>query len=325
MSAFIKTVQNTAFTHKLWKRHSKILIGVSGGPDSMCLLHVLFVLSKKYDFTLHIAHINYGLRKRDSLLDEELVQKAAIFYNIPLSILRPTITSRKNLEEHLRSIRYEFFENIRKEYDLEYIAVAHNQNDQAETVLLHLMRGSGLTGLSGMRYKNKDIIRPFLNIERSSIIQFAKENNIAYRLDKSNSKNIFSRNKIRNKLIPYLEKNFNPAIRKILAHTAITIGDDYEKLLSLEHHLSLPYQEKEDGLYFSATDFLLLDISMQKLALRRLLKQLHGSIRGITSSHILEMIKLITSTKSKKKYHSFHTLRLSMQGEQVMISKDKLT
>lgn len=322
MSAFIKSIQNTAHQYSLWEQDTKILVAVSGGPDSMCLLHVLIFLSKKYNFTLHVAHINYGIRTKDALLDEELVRSTAYKYDLPISVLRPNFSGSKNIEEQLRIIRYDFFEKIRAEHNLDVIAIAHNQNDQAETLLLNLLRGSGLKGLGAMQHKNHAIIRPLLDVARENIMKYVKYTDIPYRIDKSNHATIFFRNKIRNKLLPYLQKNYNPNIQKTLAQTAIILSDDYTKLTHAETVTYIPYISDNNGIHFDSDDFLLLDNSSQRQFLRDLIQITIGSLNGITLPHIQEITKLISSKKSKTKKHSFRKVIVAVKGSTVTLSKN---
>ena len=227
MAQFVKTIQNFAFLNDLWEKDSKIIVGVSGGSDSVCLLDVLNKLAPKYGFQLHIAHVNYGLRDKASDLDEVFVRKLAAKYELPLSVL---IAKKRqysgNLESNLRKIRYDYFEELRLEIGFDNVAVAHNQDDQAETVLMRIIRGSGLNGLSAMKAKSVKIIRPLLGTSKGDILAYVKENKLKYRTDKSNADIKFLRNSIRHGLLPYLEKNFNPSIKKTLSEWSIAVACD---------------------------------------------------------------------------------------------------
>lgn len=305
MSAFIKTIQNTAHTHKLWSRGSKILVGVSGGPDSVCLLNVLVFLSKKYDWQLHIAHVNYNLRGDDSQEDAIFVQSLAKQYDLPYSVLTPTITEQSNLEERLRDIRYNFFEETRCKHKFDTIAIAHSQDDQAETILMRLIRGSGLAGLRAMQPKTGRIIRPLLETSRADILHYLNEHKLTYRIDQSNTDTRFFRNDIRRNLLPYLQKHYNPAIKEVLANTANIISEDYEVLHTLVESCPLPFSQDNQGVIFQRNDFLALDISMQKMLLRKFLTLTQKDIKGVTSAHIQESLKFISSPQQKIKTLSF--------------------
>lgn len=320
MSAFIKNIQNTAHTYQLWSRGSKILVGVSGGPDSVCLLDVLAFLSKKYDWQLRIAHVNYGLRSDDSNEDEVFVRGLAKQYDIPCSILKPKITRRSNLEESLRDIRYTFFEKTLQKYGLDVVAIAHTLDDQAETVLMRLIRGSGLAGLRAMQPKTGTIIRPFLETTRKDVMLYINKQGLSYRIDSSNEDTRFFRNNIRHKLLPYLQKNFNPAIKEVLANTARIVGEDYDALLSFAELCPITFCQDTKALSFQASDLLTLSMSMQKMVLRNFLTIVQGDVKGIVSAHIDEMLKMIRSNKSKVKTISFQGLVITHKGTRVTLS-----
>lgn len=305
MSAFIKTIQNTAHTHKLWSQGSKILVGVSGGPDSICLLDILVFLSKKYDWQLRIAHVNYGLRGQESKEDARFVRALAKQYHIPCSVLTPTITEQSNLEERLRDIRYDFFETLRKKYHFDNIAIAHSQDDQAETLLMRLLRGSGLAGLRAMQPKIGFIIRPLLETSRTDILQYITQYKLTYRIDQSNTDTKFLRNKIRHDLIPHLQEQYNPAIKEILAKTASIIHEDYALLHSITESCPLSFSQNENIITFERTAFLTIERSMQKMLLRKFFASAQKDIKGITGAHIQETIKFIISPPQKIKTLSF--------------------
>jgi tRNA(Ile)-lysidine synthase len=305
MSTFIKTIQNTAHAHKLWSRGSKILVGVSGGPDSVCLLDILVFLSKKYDWQLRIAHVNYGLRDQESIEDEHFVRALAKRYHIPCSVITPTITEQSNLEERLRDIRYDFFETIRQKYHFNSIAIAHSQDDQAETMLMRLIRGSGLAGLRAMQPKTSHIIRPLLETSRADILQYLDKHALTYRIDQSNADTKFLRNDIRHNLLPYLQEHYNPAIKEVLANTASIISEDYEALHVLTESCLLPFSHIDNAINFQRDAFLAFDTSMQKMLLRKFFTIIQEDTKGITSAHIQESLKCIASPPQKLKSLSF--------------------
>jgi len=169
MKNLVKKFQNTSHQQDLWQKGSKIVLGISGGPDSVCLLDIFAKIQRNYALELIIAHVNYGLRGRDSERDEKFVRDLAEKYNLEIEILKFNNSkvehlsslkesSRFNLknvsENYLRDLRYDFFEKIRQQYKFDLIAVAHNSDDQVETFLMRMLRGSGLQGLSGMKYKS---------------------------------------------------------------------------------------------------------------------------------------------------------------------------
>lgn len=200
----VRRVQNFVAEQRLWKHGDSFVLGISGGPDSVCLLDIFAVLRRKYDFHIILAHVNYGLRGKESDQDEAFVKQLACRYDLPLFLLHPKIILKNNLEERLRDIRYRFFESIRKKTKSRSIATAHHEDDQAETFLLHLFRGSGLRGLRAMRPKNGALIRPLLDTSRADILDYLSIRHLPFRTDTTNSSDRFLRNKIRNRLLPLL-------------------------------------------------------------------------------------------------------------------------
>lgn len=310
MRAFLKRVQNTVATHALWQKQEHFIIAVSGGGDSLCLLDTLFLLSKKYDFKLDITHVNYRLRGKDSDLDEALVRERAAFYDLPLTIFHPKKTTASNLEEKLRDIRYHFLEELRKKKGATLIAVAHHEDDQAETFLLRLLRGSGMTGLSAMRPKHGHVVRPLINMSRRDILRYLKERNIAYRTDGSNTDTQFLRNRLRHELLPLLEKEYQPRVRKILADTAALLASDYAILETLP--------SQNDGKTFSVQELLALPEPILRTKLRSLLKPYYQE-KAAPKGLIAEIMKLLRSRKGKVQTLSFRGLKIERKGDTVRL------
>lgn len=316
--SLIKRIQNTIFQHDLFKKGDSIIIAVSGGPDSVFMLDIFSLLQKKYDLELVIAHVNYNLRGTDSEKDEELVKKLAKEYALPIEILRPKITVKTNLENNLRDIRHAFFEEVRKKHAYNAIAVAHNLDDQVETFLMRIIRGAGMRGLRAMQYKNNFLIRPLLAISRKEILEYIKENRLQYRIDKTNRESVFFRNKIRNRLIPYLETNFNPGIKKTIAENIVSLSEDYALLNTI---IDKKYQDFEKE--FSVSKLLLLPQSLQKRILRLEIKKHVPQLKNIEAKNIEEILKIVKSTKNKNQVVLFKGLKATRKGDKLEISKNK--
>lgn len=317
MKNLVKKIQNFAHKNDLWKKGEKIVVGVSGGADSACLFHMLVFLSKKYDFSLHVAHINYGLRGKDSEDDEKFVRNLAEKNNVEMSVLNVKSASRD--ENSLRKIRYEFFEKIRKEIKFDLIAVAHNQNDQAETVLMRLMRGSGLQGLASIRPKNNKIIRPLLSISRKEILQYLNENNFKYRTDKTNLEPVFLRNRVRLELLPYLEKTFNLKIQESLANFSASAADDFDFIDKFSAKKCSIIIKKKNAVEFETSKLLKLHPSIQRQCLRRAIFAIKSDLADIELSNIEEMLKIIKSEKNKSQKYQFKGLNMERKGGMVRL------
>lgn len=301
----------------LWEKEYTFIIGVSGGADSLCLLDILFLLKEKYHFSLHIAHINYHLRGRDSLLDEKMVRERAERYSIPFHLL--SYSPKENTsssEEVLRTVRYAFFEKLRKKYLAQAIVIAHNRDDQAETFLLRLIRGTGLLGLSAMRPKNNFVIRPLIETSREDIIRYLKERSLQFREDKSNQNIKYTRNKIRHILLPLLERDFQPKIKKLLAETTLILADDYTLLSEKFPHI--PQVKKEGGIEFSRIDILSLPPALLNQELRYILRPFFAG-KNPQKSLIFECIKVLRSTKGKNQIITCAGLKFIRKGDRVRL------
>ncbi|MFA6383583.1 MAG: tRNA lysidine(34) synthetase TilS [Parcubacteria group bacterium] len=312
MKNLIKTIQNTAFREGLWKKGSRVVLGVSGGPDSVCMLDALAKIAPKHDLELIIGHVNYGLRGKDSNEDEKFVKELAKKYDLKIEVLNPK--NIKATENSLRNIRYDFFEKVRIENNFDSIAVAHNADDQVETFLMRVIRGAGLQGLSAMKYRSGFIIRPLLNISRKEILEYLKNRGLKYRTDKTNRENLYSRNKIRNGLLPYLEKNFNPKIRQTIFDATVSIAEDYSFLAEYAEELT------RDQESLSVKRLLELHPALQRRTLLHYIRGQKNNLEDIEAAHIEEALKALRSTKGKNQVVVFKGLKLTRKGDKVIIS-----
>lgn len=323
MSAFLKNIQNTAHRFGLWKRGDRMVVAVSGGPDSTCLLHLLAELAKKYEWKLHIAHVNYRLRGEESDADEALVRKHADSLDIPITVFRLELSdSTSNLEARLRVVRYEFFESLRMRLGFDLLAVAHTEDDQAETVLLRLLRGAGLRGLGAMRPRDGAVVRPLLFTPKSEVLRFLQENDLAFRIDRSNVDPRFTRNRVRHELLPLLE-TFNPNIRGTLARTALLLANDAE---AAEDRFSFPGSEKNDGsspFFLDADEFSMFSIAQQRFMLRNLFMARNPADLPPSLAVIEEARKFFVSKKNKRAEKSFLGLKFTRRGATVSVLPER--
>jgi tRNA(Ile)-lysidine synthase len=326
MDKLIKKIQTFSHQFNLWQEGDKIVVGVSGGPDSVCLLDILVRLAKKRKFELLVVHVNYGLRTTDSDKDEIFVRKLAEKYDLNLEFLNAKKESQKNhTENFLRDIRYDFFEKIRKENKFDLIAVAHNQDDQAETILMRLIRGSGLLGLSSIRPKNNRIVRPLLNVSRQEIIIYLKENELKHRIDKTNLEDKFLRNKIRNNLIPLMEENYNPILKETLANSAGSIADDYDFIYQSAQRVfkKIDFNKDKNVYFFESKEFLKNHRALQKQILRMIIFGLRDNLLNIENAHLEEILKIIRSDKNKSQIMLFKKLKIAKKGDIIYISTEE--
>ncbi|MDD2510453.1 MAG: tRNA lysidine(34) synthetase TilS [Syntrophomonas sp.] len=237
----LRKVRKYIQEEKLLEPGKKVLLGVSGGPDSMALLHIMHKLTPEMDLSLVALHLNHGLRP-EAAAEEEFVREhcrkwAIDFYSRQADIRSLAAQQKKSLEEAGRDCRYQYFFEFLEELPADYIATAHHQDDQTETVLLHLLRGSGLKGLRGIMPRKGQLLRPLLALSKAEIVHYLDENQIPYCLDQSNKDLSFLRNRIRCELIPYLQKAYNPRIIESLNQLA-GIARDENDYLEKQLHFS---------------------------------------------------------------------------------------
>jgi len=225
MNHFLKKVKNYIVENDLLDEKEKIIVGVSGGADSMALLNILISL----DYTCIAAHCNFNLRGEESYRDEDFVKDYCRKYGVEcITTSFDTYTYMKeksvSLEMAARELRYSWFGKISVEYDAQYIAVAHNQDDSVETILINLIRGTGIKGLTGINPKNGKVIRPVLCLSRNEILEYLASRSISYVEDSTNKEDIYLRNKIRLNIIPQLEE-INPSVKQTLSNNASYLRD----------------------------------------------------------------------------------------------------
>lgn len=223
--AFCQKVWQFIRKHDLLDQKQKVIVAVSGGIDSIVLLDFFLWARalKKIEFV--VAHANFQLRGKESDSDENFVRKLCTKNNIPFYSERFKTTSiakntKRSIQETARDLRYMFFDTLRKSLSADCIATAHNANDNAETVLMNLFRGSGIEGMAGIPVRRGPIIRPFLCVSRKEIVDYARIKKLRFREDSSNRHNEYTRNYLRNKIIPKIERRINPSLTEALTKTA---------------------------------------------------------------------------------------------------------
>lgn len=305
-----------------------ILIALSGGPDSVFLFHNLRILRDTLSFNLYASHINHMYRGEAAMHDEEFVRSLCDEYGIEIFVKRKNATEfAKELkcteEEAGRILRYNFFNENLNEVGGGKVALAHNLNDQAETVLQRVIRGTGIDGLSAMSFKKNNLIRPMLNVSRIEIINYLHENNYEYCIDITNTQDIYGRNKIRLNLIPYLEKNFNPNIQNSLYRMSEAMERD-KKII--EKYIELKFSEvlKEKSNHRIVMDLNILkslDIGEIGRVIRRGIEELKGNTVNIEMKHIDYAINLISSGKTGKKINLTEGFTTAISYDNFIINK----
>ena len=308
------TILETIKKYHLIKDGDKIVVGVSGGPDSICLLDNLKEIQKHPqtnpepvgNFEIVVAHVNHMLRE-EANKDEQYVRKYCQknkieFYAKSIDIEKIAYTNKIGTEEAGRFARYEFFNEVLKKTKATKIAVAHNKNDKIETVLMHILRGSGIEGLRGIEAINGNIIRPLIACERAKIEEYCEERQLHPRIDQTNFENIYQRNKVRNQLIPYIQKEFNPNIVKTVERLSdiVTLEDEYMQKQTQKIYQELVIQEKEKEMQVDLKKFNLQDIVIKSRLIRYIIKRLFGTVASIEKVHIEDIIKLCANNRGNK-------------------------
>ena len=228
-------ILETIKKYNLIKENDSIVIGVSGGPDSICLLHILNELKQELNFKIYVAHINHMIRKEADMETEyvkDFCDKIGIECFIKrIDVIKIAEESKKGTEETGRNERYKFFNEILEKTNSNKIATAHNNNDKAETIIMNILRGSGTLGLKGIEaIRDNKFIRPLINTTREEIEEYCIKENLNPKIDESNNENIYTRNKVRNIVIPYIKQEFNPNIIKTINRLSEVITEENEYL-----------------------------------------------------------------------------------------------
>jgi tRNA(Ile)-lysidine synthase len=283
-------------------------VGVSGGPDSVCLLHILYELRQALEIRLIVAHFDHGLREKEDEAETRFVQHLAssmslAFETEKASLLREGITS--SLEERARNARYGFFEKLKDKHHAQKIALGHNLNDQAETVLMRLLRGSGPSGLTGIPpIREKTIIRPLIEVKREEIESYLKARDLSYVMDSSNLETDYLRNRIRLELLPRLLE-YQPRLIEHLGQLSRIMGSDNNYL---EGHAE-DWLAREGGqnaagdILIPVQPFTELPEPIRNRVTRHLLRKLRNDLRSIDHSHIQSVSDL---AKSKRPQGTLH-------------------
>ncbi|NLY67032.1 MAG: tRNA lysidine(34) synthetase TilS [Tissierellia bacterium] len=314
--------------HNLIEEGDNILVGVSGGADSMALLYVLLEIKKEIDFNIFIAHLNHGVRGKEALEDEKYVEATAKKLGIPyfsrhVNMDEYAREKKISSEEAGRELRYKFFREILSKIGGGKIAVAHNKNDQAETLLLRLFRGTGIEGLKGMDYKNKDIIRPILGIEREEIEKYLQDRNIEFKIDRTNLEPIYNRNRVRLEIIPYIQKYYNPNIVDTLWRTSqlMAVDNDFLEAYSKEAFYKILKKRDKDSIVLDGNAFRKEHISIQTRIIRNSILMLNESLQGITMKHIEDVVTLFLERGTGKSIRLINNLVAKTSYDDFIIEK----
>ena len=308
MKLFLYKVMDCINKYRMIKEGDVVLIGVSGGIDSITLLYSLYFLKDDLKCSLVAAHANHGLRGEQSDNEAEFVRNIADELKLPSVIEKIDVLgymAEKGLSKQVaaRDLRYDFFERAARQYSANKIALGHNADDQAETVLMRLIRGSGAKGIAGIKpVRDGKIIRPLIEIRRDEITEFVKEKGLKHVEDPSNLEPYYRRNKIRLELMPLLKKEYNPNIVERLRETAEIIGDEdvflegyCSKILS-----DIILSKGNEAIEIDVLKLKNFHIAIQRRILRIALKMLKGDLLKISAIHVEDILNSVNKGFSGK-------------------------
>jgi tRNA(Ile)-lysidine synthase len=301
---FIKKITATIENYNMLEKNDQVLIGLSGGADSMALFYALLLLREVYGLTVSAVHINHGLRDEEAARDEGFVREICAQNGILLSVFHFDIRkiAKENgltLEEAGRLKRYKAFEAAAVDHGARKIALAHHLNDQAETVLMRMIRGTGTKGLTGIPAVRGRVIRPFYNLTRAEIERFMAENGLDYVTDSTNAEETYARNKLRLKLIPYLEEEFNPNLIKTLARMAQIAAEENNFIETMAEEIFQKCLVSGETGTLQISELKKSPAVLQKRVLRKTLQAV-GGIKDVSFEHINDILKLADNQSGRR-------------------------
>lgn len=327
LQKFEQTIQR----FNMLQKRDKVIVACSGGPDSVALLHLLNQIKENYDLKLIVAHINHKLRGQESDEDERFVKRLAQelklnFHTRSFDVAKIARRKKLSIEEAAREVRYQYLDKLAQRLKASKIALGHNADDQAETVLMRLIRGTGALGLTGMSIVRGKIIRPLLQIKREEIEEFLKEQNLDFRIDSSNLRQDYLRNRIRLKLLPHLKRNYNPKIIDILNRTAsiLSAQEDYLEKKILKEFGRVAKSQKEK-ISLDLDKLFSYDIFLQREILRLAIDQLEGGVFKTGFSQIERILSLAQQRKAGRRVFLSQNILAEVSASRLNLYKVKKT
>ncbi len=305
-----------------------VIVAVSGGPDSMALLHLLAAFQVELALTLTVVRVDHGLRPHENRQENRVVAAAAeqlglLFIEHRVDVAGFASTQHLSIEHAARDLRYRVLRTVARDRQAHCIAVAHTADDQAEEILLKLLRGSGRKGLSGMRMRNRDLIRPLLCTQKDTLLAWLAEQGIPYCFDSSNNDPMFLRNRVRHQLLPFLQEHFNSGIRKSLRKTADCLAEDEDLLAGLTDESAAQVVQQgvssRSGLTMQIKRqlFCALHPALQRRIVEQLLWQI-GARAGY--DHILLVVNAAVNGRNQSELHLGRGLRVGIFRDRLEFS-----
>ncbi|MDO5382558.1 MAG: tRNA lysidine(34) synthetase TilS [Eubacteriales bacterium] len=327
MSELISKVTDFIQLNKMFDDCRHIVVGISGGADSVCLIMALkeYVESNKLPITLHGVHVNHGIRQEaenDEKFARDLCEKSGIeFLSYNIDCKKLAQNRRQTVEEAGRTERYRIFSEVAGKYEKSRIAVAHHKNDQAETLIMNISRGTSVKGLCGIRPVRDNIVRPLLCVTRRQIEEFLQERNQSYVTDATNYDNDYTRNSVRNVVIPYLEEHVNKGIVNNIASLSRNVSQvwDYiDKQAQKAYDSSVCTQDTQTVIYIDT--FSEEDVVIRKAVIHRCLVEMSGSAKDIYSVHV-DMVEALVNNLSGKSVDVAYSITAVRQQDAILLKK----
>ncbi|HAN10567.1 MAG TPA: tRNA lysidine(34) synthetase TilS [Clostridiales bacterium] len=304
----IKKVVEAIQKHDMINNGEKIVVGVSGGADSMSLLHILLALKNEYNIKIIVVHINHGIRGQEAARDESFVKEYCennhiLTYIFKCNVKEYAKTTHITEEEAGRKLRYEKFTEVLRAENADKIAIAHNENDCVETVLINLIRGTGLKGLTGINAKNNNIIRPLICCTRDEIESYCEENKLKYVIDSTNIENVYTRNKVRNQLIPYIKENINEKVTDNIFRMTILLEEveEYMEKEAYKNFNAVVKSVKKDCIQIDIEGLKRCENAIIKRVLRKALYEIAGeNLKDIYMGHVHDIITMMNKQSGKQ-------------------------
>ena len=334
-ASLLTKVLETIKRYNLIENGDKLVLGVSGGPDSISMLNILNDIRNDknlhMEFDIIVAHVNHLIReesKEDEKFVEGFCKKIDVpFYSKSIDVQKIANNMKIGTEEAGRNARYDFFDEILEKTNSNKIAIAHNKNDKVETMIMNMLRGSGIAGLKGIEpIKNNKYIRPLIECERFEIEQYCKENNIDARIDRTNFENIYTRNKVRNVVIPYIEQEFNPNIIQTLDRLSELVKEEDEYLENIVKikYKELIIEEKNEQFIMDLKRFNKEEKVIKSRLLLYTISRLLGSTKGIEKIHIEDVIKLCENNIGNKYLTPNKNIKVLVKTNKIYFINQKL-
>lgn len=332
-------VLNSIIKYKLIDEKDRIVVGVSGGPDSICLLNVLNSLKEKLKIEIFVAHINHMIRA-EADMETEYVKEFCKTLGIECFAKKVDVETiakeeKRGTEETGRNIRYRFFEEVGEKVGAKKIATAHNKNDKVETVLLNIIRGSGISGLKGIEpIRAERYIRPLIETSREDIEEYCKQKKLNPKFDKTNEETIYRRNKIRNDFIPYIKKEFNPNIINTIERLSkvATEENDYleklaqeafEKVFVEASSVSIPKEQNLISFALNLKKFNALELVIKRRVILYTISKVVGNTVGIEKVNIDEIIKLCKNCIGNKYLTPTRNIKILVKANKIFFISTK--